>query len=314
LVTAIIPNYNHERFLQRRLESVYGQTYPHLRVILLDDASTDASRTILERYRHHPRTQAIVYNETNSGSPFLQWKKGLDLVETDWVWIAESDDWCEPDFLAGLKPAFGKMDAVLAYAQINWTDIEGNIIKKSVEKKSGWYNGPDFVREHLFGFNRLENAGMVVFNREAALQASPLWIQMRQAGDYWLWAEIARQGKVYASGRADCYFTKHAGSVSAQWLVSPTGQHEWEEAVLRMKETGCISLADIKKYITQQLSGLECIRSGIDPKNYHEQRSYWKQLAQKVGITLSPVAIMALAWKQKLVHRCRQDLRLEQNL
>ena len=306
MVTAIIPNYNHERFLQRRLDSVYGQTYPHVRVILLDDASTDASRTILECYRHHPRTQAIVYNDTNSGSPFLQWKKGLDLVETEWVWIAESDDWCVPDFLAGLKPAFGKTDAVLAYAQINWTDIEGNIIKKSVEKTSGWYNGPDFVREHLFERNRLENSGMLVFRKNAAMEADCRWTTMRQAGDYWLWAEIARQGRVFGSGQSACYMTKHEGSVSAQWLETPTAWQEWAETAMRMKSMECINSADIRHYAQQQLTHLFCVQRAMEPHAFEQEKNRWVHWANLSGEKIHTGYARMAALKRKVLHKIQK--------
>ena len=45
-VSVIVPNYNHARFLRRRLASVYGQSYKNIEVILLDDCSSDDSRLI----------------------------------------------------------------------------------------------------------------------------------------------------------------------------------------------------------------------------------------------------------------------------
>ena len=46
----IVPNYNHEPFLSRRLDSIYGQTYKNIEVILLDDYSSDQSRTLMDQY------------------------------------------------------------------------------------------------------------------------------------------------------------------------------------------------------------------------------------------------------------------------
>ncbi len=50
-VSVIVPNYNHEPFLRRRLDSIYGQTYKNIEVILLDDCSSDQSRALLDRIR-----------------------------------------------------------------------------------------------------------------------------------------------------------------------------------------------------------------------------------------------------------------------
>lgn len=102
LVSIIIPNYNHARFLDERMQSVLGQTYQNFEVIILDDRSTDNSREVIEKYRSNPKVRKILFNDTNSGSPFRQWKKGMELASGEIVWIAESDDHCEDTFLEKL--------------------------------------------------------------------------------------------------------------------------------------------------------------------------------------------------------------------
>src|SRR5882762_3314790 len=64
-VSVIIPNYNHARFLRQRVESVLAQTYQDFEVILLDDCSTDDSRSILSEYAADPRVR-IELNDKNS--------------------------------------------------------------------------------------------------------------------------------------------------------------------------------------------------------------------------------------------------------
>ena len=98
-VSIIVPNYNHTSFLEERLDSIFKQTFQDFEVILLDDASTDGSLEILRNYQAHPKVSHLIVNEKNSGSPFKQWKKGLALAKGTFVWIAESDDSCEPNFL-----------------------------------------------------------------------------------------------------------------------------------------------------------------------------------------------------------------------
>ena len=117
LVSVIVPNYNHAPYLRERLDSIYGQTYRHIEVILLDDASTDNSREILNAYREqHPENTKTVFNEVNSGRVNLQWNKGLELAKGQYIWIAESDDWCEPDFLEKLVPELQRQSVMIAFA------------------------------------------------------------------------------------------------------------------------------------------------------------------------------------------------------
>ena len=99
LVSIILPNYNHAAFLQERLDSIYNQSYRNFEVLILDDASTDTSLELLTVYKDHPKTAHFILNKKNTGSPFKQWEKGLQLAQGDYVWIAESDDACALNFL-----------------------------------------------------------------------------------------------------------------------------------------------------------------------------------------------------------------------
>src|ERR1700686_241166 len=100
-VSIIIPNYNHARYLRKRMDSVLGQTFQNFELILLDDCSTDESRSILLEYATDPRVR-IDFNEKNSGSTFRQWNKGVRLAHGEYVWIAESDDYADPHLLERL--------------------------------------------------------------------------------------------------------------------------------------------------------------------------------------------------------------------
>ncbi|NRD20554.1 glycosyltransferase family 2 protein [Winogradskyella eckloniae] len=99
LVSIILPNYNHASFLQERLDSIFNQTYSNIEVIILDDCSTDNSLELLEAYKNHPRVSHFIVNSKNTGSPFKQWQKGFNLAKGDFIWIAESDDKAELNFI-----------------------------------------------------------------------------------------------------------------------------------------------------------------------------------------------------------------------
>src|SRR5689334_17639702 len=93
--SVIIPNYNHAAYLEQRIHSVLKQSFKDFEVIVLDDASTDNSTALIQKY---PSIIKVV-NEKNSGSPFRQWEKGAALAKGEWLWFAESDDLASPAFL-----------------------------------------------------------------------------------------------------------------------------------------------------------------------------------------------------------------------
>ena len=125
-VTVVIPSYNHARFLEQRIVSVLAQTYSDFDVLFLDDASTDESLKVFAKYQSHPRIRAVL-NQTNSGSTFKQWNKGVRAAQGEYIWLAESDDVAEPRFLETLVGLLDNNPTVgLAYSDSLYIDDGGN--------------------------------------------------------------------------------------------------------------------------------------------------------------------------------------------
>ena len=105
-VSVVVPNYNYEAYLPERLQSIAEQLFQDFEVILLDDASPDGSVPVLEEFSAKRPGTRLVVNTENSGSPFAQWLRGMELARSDLIWLAEADDRCTPDFLQKLLPFF----------------------------------------------------------------------------------------------------------------------------------------------------------------------------------------------------------------
>lgn len=127
LLTVIIPSYNHGYFLKQRIDSVLNQIFQDFELIILDDCSTDNSKEIIEMYRGNEKITQIIYNDANSGSTFLQWKKGIELAKGEYKWIAESDDYSHPQFLETVLKNFSEKRCSVVYCQSDRVD-ENNIV------------------------------------------------------------------------------------------------------------------------------------------------------------------------------------------
>lgn len=98
IVSVIVPNYNYSRYLNSRIDSILAQTFSDYELILLDDASTDDSAQVLEQYRDNEHVTHLIVNEKNSGSPFVQWKRGMELARGKYIWIAKVTTSRRPNF------------------------------------------------------------------------------------------------------------------------------------------------------------------------------------------------------------------------
>ena len=199
LVTVLIPNYNHSKYLDERINTVLNQTYKDFEVIILDDRSTDNSLEIINKYKDNPHITQIVVNEKNSGSPFVQWNKGLNLAKGELIWIAESDDSCEPILLESLVSQFQE-DENLAYAFSRSRLLtEDGVIKhvlQSMFPNDLHMDGKEFIRNYLIWGCLVYNASSVLFRKSFALSVDSQYSSYRAAGDWLFWIEMAEKGNI----------------------------------------------------------------------------------------------------------------------
>lgn len=216
-VSVIVPNYNHAPFLNQRIDSILRQTYQDFELILLDDCSTDNSRDIMEQYRSNPHVSHIVYGESNSGSAFRQWDKGISLTKGEWIWVAESDDYAEPTFLERLMAEVYKVsDCVLAYSATYWVDLQGQKLWETpASDKVNTYDGRDFIRQKLAVCNSIANVSECIFRRDKFHPSeSYRYEQMRLCGDWLFYVLLAEQGSVVEVEEPLSYYRQHTSNIS----------------------------------------------------------------------------------------------------
>lgn len=100
LVSVILGNYNYGRFLAEAIESVLGQSYRNLELVIVDDGSTDHSRQVISRYLD-PRIRAV-FKENGGQASCLN--AGFEKVTGEYVAFLDSDDAWTPDKLARTVP------------------------------------------------------------------------------------------------------------------------------------------------------------------------------------------------------------------
>lgn len=225
-VSVVIPNYNHARYLRQRIDSVLGQTYQDFEVILLDDCSKDDSRSILSEYARDPRVR-IEFNETNSGSTFKQWNKGVRLAQGKYVWIAESDDHADECFLERLVSVLeAEPEVTLAYCrswQISEDDQKQGFGDSYLEylDQRRWAmdfraDGREECRDYFVCSNTMPNASAVIFRKAIYEQVGGADESLKLCGDWKLWAAMALEGRIAYVSEPLNYYRAHDASVRSK--------------------------------------------------------------------------------------------------
>jgi glycosyltransferase involved in cell wall biosynthesis len=242
-ISIIVPNYNHEPYLERRIKSILEQTYQDFELILLDDYSTDNSRQIIEKYRGHSKVSHIVLNNQNSGNTFKQWMKGFELAKGEFIWIAESDDWAEPTFLAELiHPLLDNQNIGISFCQTLCVDASHTILyKTNPNRLYSIIPGQEFVSVRMFYGNSIMNASMAVFRKSLLKNIEWSFTDMKFCGDWFFWVQLALTGKVFESGKYLNYFFKHSHDVTSKASTQGLFFVEGYKIMLYIKEKVKIS-------------------------------------------------------------------------
>jgi glycosyltransferase involved in cell wall biosynthesis len=221
-VTVVVPNYNHESYLPERLKSIFNQTIKNIQIVLLDDASSDGSVAVLQEKVTDPRVQLVV-NDSNTGSVFKQWSKGLSLALSDFIWIAESDDSCETHLLSALLSTTTHRDVAIAFAETEIVTDAGEHRPEALKPYLGRFGrlkferdfimcGADFVREGFAVLCSIVNASAAIIRRRLLLEALPHAHSFAMCGDWFIYLHCLRFGEVAYTTKAKNFFRRHTNS------------------------------------------------------------------------------------------------------
>lgn len=288
-VSVIVPNYNHAPYLRQRLDSIFNQTFQDFEVIILDDCSTDNSNEIIEEYRNRPQVSHVVYNETNSGSPFKQWAKGFDLAQGEYIWIAESDDWAELNFLEEMTFVLKKNQSLaLTFCESYW-ESNGKTVKSPfpLASEDCFYEGKRFITEKQSFDNHIFNASSVVFRKKFLFQIRPLYKRYKGSGDYLLWIQLSEYGNVFYKHLYLNHFRRHESTTSRS-VYSGLIYFENHQIFTYLKQKGYISFIKKHLIVLRYIKLIERDYKNNSLKNkavFLSCKRLWKQEVQSLWIS-----------------------------
>ena len=114
-ITVIVPVYNTENYIEKCINSITGQTYKELEIIVVNDGSTDNSLKILEKLQSKDNRIKII-NQENKGVSAAR-NKGLDNATGEYIAFVDSDDYLDKNMYEKLVSYMEEANADLVSAR-----------------------------------------------------------------------------------------------------------------------------------------------------------------------------------------------------
>ncbi len=179
-VSVIIPTYNRENFIKKALDSVLRQTFQNFEIIVLDDGSTDNTKTIVEGYSEKVR----YFYQDNRGIAGAR-NEAIRKSCGGFIAFLDSDDYWMPEKLERQMELFRKhTEYGMVASCCSSVRLDGSFRKKNRHGKSGW------VLKDLFEKNFIRTSSAVI-KRECLNRAGLFDEEFEECEEYDLWLRIA---------------------------------------------------------------------------------------------------------------------------
>lgn len=209
-VSIIVPVYNAEKFLSKCIESIIGQSYLNLEVLLVNDGSTDKSLHICEKYSAKDARIRII-NKTNSGVSSTR-NVGIESATGDYICFSDADDYLMPDYVEYLLGLCLKYNADISYSSEMFTTFH----KEQITHDEVKVLTPELATESILLYNVPVGVYSKMFRRKFLISNYIRFYPNIYIGEGFNFNTFAfqRANKVVA-GKHKIYFYRRDNSESA---------------------------------------------------------------------------------------------------
>ncbi len=218
LVSIIVPSYNQGRYIRETIDSILGQDYRPIEIVVMDGASKDQTVEVLEGYGSLPELRW--WSEPDRGVVDAV-NKGLACVRGTVIGIQSSDDLYLPGAIRAAMEAFERDPSLaLVYGDAEYIDAGGAV----------------FSRTELPPFDLASYVGKLIFipqpsaffTREAAERAGPWRPEVSYAADAEFFLRIATHGRVQ---KIDTLLSRYRHHEEQRDRSGERVARDWEVAV-----------------------------------------------------------------------------------
>ena len=209
LVSACMVTYNRASFLPEAIESVQAQSLVDWEMIIVDDASDDNTKEVVERYCAQDTRIKYYRNEKHLKISESR-NRSLSFAKGKYIAILDSDDvWCDSLKLKEQCDLLEEHpDYVLAGCGVVVVDKDGNEIKRYLNPQTD-----EEVRNDIYRRNPFAHSS-VMYRRKVVLDIGGYDISLDTAEDYDLYLRLGDMGKFINIQKYFLKYRVHSGSIT----------------------------------------------------------------------------------------------------
>ena len=137
LLTVIVTCYNVEKYLNKCISSIVGQTYNNFEILLIDDGSPDRCGEICDAWQEKDQRIRAIHKQ-NEGLAYAR-KTGVEHATGEYVTFVDADDWIDADMYANMIAALIATGSDIAQCGVCEVYEDGSMTHRDSEQKTGKY-------------------------------------------------------------------------------------------------------------------------------------------------------------------------------
>lgn len=272
-VSVLMPVYNAEKYLAEAIDSIICQTFVDWELLIINDGSTDSSKSIIETY---PDTRIrYVENEKNLGL-IETLNKGIQLCRGEYIARMDSDDIATPDRLEKQALFMDKhLEYVMCGSNATVIDDNGKITGRIINPSSNV-----LLQISLLFTNPFVHPSMMV--RKEVLENDSFDSKWLHIEDFELWTRLASKGKIANLEESLLKYRWHNSNISTKY--ADIQEQSKNEIIKHQLEKLNIQASDKDlelHRLTFRLYSLGCKKSKLPPSRYKDVSRWFARLRRQ---------------------------------
>lgn len=228
LVSVVMACYNSERYLRPAIDSVLGQTYRNLELVVVDDCSSDGTVSIVRDYATRDERVRLIQRTERGGRPAVTKNTALQHLNGKYVCFLDHDDYYGPDKIATQVALLeAHPDCVAAFHDVDLVNADGGLIERylggfpadarnylSALAPDVYLCRPDFFVFQSIHYAAIHTISVMIARERISAGCLRFDTRFKVCDDTDLWVRLGLEGQMIYVHRSLAFYRQHATNIT----------------------------------------------------------------------------------------------------